>query len=78
VRILELKEYQIVLSTKSSIISAINIAYDLSRDSAEQLVQDMEENGTSIISKIDDTADLLDDTSDAPIIKLVTILFLNP
>ncbi|HPA14222.1 MAG TPA: type II secretion system ATPase GspE [Desulfobacterales bacterium] len=71
VRILELKEYQIVLSTKSSIISAINIAYDLSRDSAEQLVQDMEENGTSIISKIDDTADLLDDTSDAPIIKLV-------
>ncbi|NNL43123.1 MAG: Flp pilus assembly complex ATPase component TadA, partial [Desulfobacterales bacterium] len=38
---------------------------------AEQLVQDMEENGSSIISEIEDTADLLDDTSSAPIIKLV-------
>ena len=38
---------------------------------AEQLVQNMEENGSSIISEIEDTADLLDDTSSAPIIKLV-------
>ncbi|MGD9412956.1 MAG: type II secretion system ATPase GspE, partial [Desulfobacterales bacterium] len=45
--------------------------YDLRRDSAEQLVQDMEENGSNIISEIEETADLLDDTSDAPIIKLV-------
>jgi len=71
VRILELSNFEIVLSTKQAILSAINIAYDLSRDSAEQLVQDMEENGSSIISEIEDTADLLDDTSSAPIIKLV-------
>ena len=69
--ILELNDFEIVLSTKQAILSAINIAYDLSRDSAEQLVQDMEENGSSIISEIEDTADLLDDTSSAPIIKLV-------
>jgi general secretion pathway protein E len=31
----------------------------------------MEENGTSIISEIEETADLLDDASEAPIIKLV-------
>jgi general secretion pathway protein E len=31
----------------------------------------MEENGSTIISEIEETADLLDDTSDAPIIKLV-------
>jgi general secretion pathway protein E len=31
----------------------------------------MEENTSAIISEIEDTADLLDDTSDAPIIKLV-------
>ncbi|MDY6792008.1 MAG: type II secretion system ATPase GspE [Thermodesulfobacteriota bacterium] len=71
VNILGLNDYDIVLSTKTAILSAINLAYDLNRDSAEQLVQDMEENGSSIISEIEDTADLLDDTSSAPIIKLV-------
>jgi general secretion pathway protein E len=70
-RILNLNEYQLVLSTKEAILSAINICYDLGRDSAEQLVQNMEENGSTIIDEIEDTADLLDDTSDAPIIKLV-------
>jgi len=71
VRIMGLTDFQVVLATKSAILSAINISYDLNRDSAEQLVQDMEENGSTIISEIEDTADLLDDTSDAPIIKLV-------
>lgn len=70
VRILGLDDYKVVLSTKDSITSAINISYDISRDSAQQLVQDMEENG-SITIRLEDTADLLDDTSDAPIIKLV-------
>ena len=70
IRIMKLKTFKIVLSTKQAILSAINISYDLGRDSAEQLVQDMEENGSSIISEIEETADLLDDISDAPIIKL--------
>lgn len=71
VRILNLEDYQVVLSTQNAILSLINMSYDLSSDSAEQLVQDMEENGKEILSQIEDTADLLDDTSDAPIIKLV-------
>jgi len=71
VRILGLKDFKVVLSTKNAILSVINISYDLSQDSAEQLVQNMEENGATIISEIEDRADLLDDTSDAPIIKLV-------
>ncbi len=70
-RILGAGDYKLVLSTKNAILSAINISYDFSRDSAEQLVQDMEENGSMIINEIEDTADLLDDISDAPIIKLV-------
>ena len=60
-----------MLSTKNSITSAINAAYDLGRDSAEQLVQNMEDNGGLVIGELESTADLLDDTSDAPIIKLV-------
>jgi len=71
VRILGLEDFKVVLSTKNAILSVINISYDLSQDSAEQLVQNMEENGATIISEIEERADLLDDTSDAPIIKLV-------
>jgi len=71
VKTIGIDDYRIVLSTRESIVSAINLQYDLRRDSAEQLVQDMEENGSNIISEIEETADLLDDTSDAPIIKLV-------
>ena len=71
VRVIGLDDYNLVLSTKDAIFTAINVSYDLGRDSAEQLVQDMEENGSSIISEIEETADLLDDISDAPIIKLV-------
>lgn len=70
-RIMDFADYNLVISTKSAILSAINLLFDFSQDSAQQLVQDMEENTSSIISEIEDTADLLDDTSDAPIIKLV-------
>jgi general secretion pathway protein E len=71
IRILTLDDYTLVLSTKSEITSAINLSFDLGQGSAEQLVQDMEESGSDILSEIEDTADLLDDTSDAPIIRLV-------
>jgi general secretion pathway protein E len=72
IRLIGFEEYTLVLSTRNEIISAINLSYDMNQNSAEQLVQDMEEtSGTEIISELEDTADLLDDTSDAPIIKLV-------
>ena len=70
IKILGIHDVKLVLSTKDAILFAINISYDLSRGSAEQLVQDMEENGNAIISEIEEKADLLDDISDAPIIKL--------
>ena len=68
--ILQLEHYKLVLSTRQAILAAINLSFDLSQGSAEQLVQDMEED-SAIISDIEVTADLLEDTSDAPIIKLV-------
>jgi len=71
VRLLDIPEHRLVLAPREAILSAINLQYDLRRDSAEQLVQTMEEDGSSIITEIEETADLLDDTSDAPIIKLV-------
>ncbi len=71
VRILGIDDFELVLASRDTIYSMIHIAYDSSRDTAEQLVADMEENSGDIISEIEETADLLDDTSDAPIIKLV-------
>jgi general secretion pathway protein E len=71
VRLLDIPDYRLVLATRETILSAINLQYDLRRDSAQQLVEDMQENGSTIISEIEETADLLDDTSDAPVIKLV-------
>lgn len=70
-RLLNIDHYETVLSTRDSIVAMINRAYDLSRDSAQQLVQDMEESSRTIISEIEETADLLDDTSESQIIKLV-------
>ena len=69
--LLGMETCEVVLSTRDEIIAAINFAYDMSRDSAEQLVQDMEADDGMVIGEIETTADLLDDTSDAPIIKLV-------
>jgi general secretion pathway protein E len=70
-RMIGFSSYNLVLSTKSAIFAAINLIFDMSQGTAEQLVQHMEEDGSTIISEIEDTADLLEDTSDAPIIKLV-------
>ncbi|MFW6147341.1 MAG: type II secretion system ATPase GspE [Thermodesulfobacteriota bacterium] len=66
---------QTVLAPHSAILSAINYAYDMSRDSAEQVIQDMHDDDRDLIlSAVEQTGDLLDDTSDAPIIKLVNLI----
>ncbi len=65
----------LVLSSQEAIIAAINLAYDLSRSSAKEFFQEMtDETPEHLISEIEETADLLDETSEAPIIKLVNLL----
>ncbi|MCG8633946.1 MAG: type II secretion system ATPase GspE [Desulfobacterales bacterium] len=68
---LNLPDYKIVLAPKQGIFSAINTFYDRSQDQARQLVEDMEDQEFLILDDITETADLLDDTSDAPVIRLV-------
>jgi general secretion pathway protein E len=76
IMLLACKEVKTVLAPTGAIMNAINFAYDISRDSADQVLQDMhEEDPETIISEIEDVGDLLDDTSDAPIIKLVNLMF---
>ncbi len=69
--ILNLDTYSLMLAPKNQILSAINILYDQSGESAQQLVDDMEDYEFTFIDNLDQTADLLDDTSDAPVIRLV-------
>lgn len=70
-RILGHGSYRAGLSMRNEILSAINTMYDQETNSASQLVEDMTTNGSSILQEIEETTDLLDDTSDAPVIKLV-------
>jgi general secretion pathway protein E len=63
--------YHLVLAPKQAIFSAINTLYDQAGDNARQLVEDMEDNEFKLMDDIRETADLLDDTSDAPVIRLV-------
>lgn len=75
-RVLQWEGMQIVLAPQEEIYVAINTVYDLGHnDAANQVLQDIdEEDPESILSEIEETADLLDDTSDAPVIKLVNLV----
>ena len=65
----------VVLVPQDVIVAAINLAYDMSRASAKDFFEEMNaESADDLISEISETADLLDETSDAPIIKLVNLL----
>lgn len=63
--------YDLVLAPKNQIHSAINALYARSGESAQQLVDNMDDDAFTIIDDGEQTADLLDDTSDAPVIRLV-------
>jgi len=65
-----------VLCPKAAIISAINFAYDMTQNTAEEVMQDIdEEDPEALFSEIEETGDLLDDTSDSPVIRLVNLMF---
>ncbi|KAF0158495.1 MAG: proteinral secretion pathway protein E [Syntrophaceae bacterium] len=73
--LLKTQKLPMVLATQDAITAAINLAYDMSRSSAKDYFEEMSEaTADDLISEISETADLLDETSDAPIIKLVNLL----
>ena len=65
-----------VLCPLAAITTAINFAYDMTQDSAAEVMQDIDsEDPEALFSEIEETGDLLDDTSDAPVIRLVNLMF---
>jgi len=75
-RLLHWEGIKTVLTSQNEVFVAIHSAYDMTRQEvADQVMQDMDEdNPESILSEIEETSDLLDDTSDAPVIKLVNLV----
>ena len=75
-QILEWQDVKIMVGPLTPILNAISFSYDIRRDTAEEVIQDLhEEDPDRIISEIEETGDLLDNTSDAPVIKLVNLMF---
>jgi len=71
IKLLGIREFKLVLSPRTVILSAITLSYDRNLDSDEDLVQTLEDDSASQIQDLEVTEDLLDDTSEAPIIRLV-------
>jgi general secretion pathway protein E len=75
-RMLEMGNLRAVLCPQQAIISVINYAYDMTQDTAEEVMQDIDdEDPERLFSEIEDIGDLLDDTSDSPVIRLVNFMF---
>jgi general secretion pathway protein E len=69
-------EFNTVLVPSHHIINAINFAYDMTQTSADEVMQDIdEEDPERLFSEIEEIGDLLDDTSDSPVIRLVNLMF---
>uniref|UniRef100_UPI0040579D13 type II secretion system ATPase GspE n=1 Tax=Candidatus Electronema sp. TaxID=2698783 RepID=UPI0040579D13 len=75
-RVLGLEGLRTCLAPADEILVAINMAYDRdSEGAADQVLQDIaDDDPEALLSEIEETADLLDDTSDAPVIKLVNLI----
>ena len=70
-------EIKPVLVPAREIVSAINRTYGQANDTAEQIIQDLDqgEEGHHLFTELEEGGDLLDETSEAPIIKLVNHVF---
>jgi general secretion pathway protein E len=64
-----------VLAPETEIIKAINTAFEEGPHTAEQVLKDIdEEDSDRIFAEIQQTIDLLEDTSEAPVIKFVNMM----
>ena len=65
-----------VLAPESEIGKAVNKAFEEGPHTAEQVLKDIdEEDSERIFAEIEETTDLLEDTSEAPVIKFVNLMF---
>jgi len=77
-RLLGWSDARVILAPAAAVTAAINTAYGSRSGATEQVLQDLaQEDPARLLSEIGEsggTADLLDDMSDAPVIKLVNLI----
>ncbi|MCF8061053.1 MAG: type II secretion system ATPase GspE [Deltaproteobacteria bacterium] len=65
-----------VLAPETEIIKAVNLTFEEGPHTAEQVFKDIDEDESEkIFAEIEETTDLLEDTSEAPVIKFVNLMF---
>ncbi len=65
-----------VLASESEIVKAVNLAFEEGPHTAEQVLKDIDEDESErIFAEIEEITDLLEDTSEAPVIKFVNLMF---
>lgn len=70
------RERRSVLVPAQPILNAINYSYDMTQSSADVVMQDIDdEDPERLYSEMEEIDDLLDDTSDSPVIRLVNLMF---
>ncbi len=75
-KILSWQGCRAVLVPAQPILNAINYSYDMTQTTADVVMQDIdEEDPERLFSEIEEIGDLLDDTSDSPVIRLVNLMF---
>lgn len=74
--ILGMRDARAVLTPSQQILNAINYAYDMTQTTADEVMQEIDdEDPERLFSEIEEVGDLLDDTSDSPVIRLVNFMF---
>ena len=73
--ILGCREIRVVLSSEHEVLRVINRFYEQSADTPEEMIQSMDtESSDRILHELEETADLLDISDEAHVIKLVNLI----
>ncbi|MDX8388182.1 MAG: type II secretion system ATPase GspE [Ghiorsea sp.] len=67
-------EVQPVLVPKDAILIALNQAFDMASASAEQMLENLEDDDLGLAKELEEVGDLLESEDDAPVIRLVNTL----
>jgi len=74
--ILGCRDIRVVLSSEREVLRAINRFYEQSADTPEEMIQTLDtESSDRILHELEETEDLMEASDEAPVIRLVNLIF---
>ena len=74
--ILGCRDIRVVLSSEREVLRAVNRFYEQSADTPEEMIQGLDtESSNRILHELEETEDLMDVSDEAPVIRLVNLIF---